>query len=395
MDRRARSVNTGQRKLRRPILMMVVNVAWYFNLHRLALARAAFAAGFEVHVVTAPDKPQDAEQIERAGLIYHPLNIQRGRFRPLQDVLIAWRLYRLYRRIRPDVVHHITIKPVLFGTLAARMARAPAVVNSMSGLGFVFTGLDRIAAVRRACVLMAYRLLFASRRVRVIFENRDDMQMFIEKRIASPSRAQVIRGVGVDMARYDAEKTPQTLPLVILPGRMLWDKGVREFCEAARTLKMQGVNARFALVGPLDPDNPAAIPQSWLEEQQASGVVEWWGGRADMTAVYAQTSIVCLPTYREGLPTVLVEAAASRCAVVATDVPGCREIVAHERTGLLVPARDAPALSRALKRLIEDPELRTRCVGAAYAFVTAELSEEKISAQALSVYQQMLSPGMS
>ena len=374
----------------RPVLLLVVNVAWYFNLHRLALAKAARDAGFDVHVATAPDTPQDAERIEEAGLIYHPQKVRRGRWRPLEDLRLAWTLYRLHRSIRPDIAHHITIKPVMFGTLAARLAGTRAILNAMSGLGFVFTAVDRRAAVRRAAVLLAYRVLFASKRLRVIFENRDDMQLFIAKRIVKPAQATVVRGVGVDLRRFPARTETVGAPLVILPARMLWDKGVREFCAAAATLCAEGLQARFALVGPLDPENPAAVPETWLRDQQRGRVVEWWGHRSDMAAVYAQATIVCLPSYREGLPTVLLEAAASGCAIVTTDVPGCREVVVNGETGLLALARDAESLTAALRRAVSDPALCSRLAAAARTFVTAELSEAQMTRSTLQLYREML-----
>jgi glycosyltransferase involved in cell wall biosynthesis len=374
----------------RPVLLLVVNVAWYFRLHRLALAKAASDDGFDVHVATAPDTPADAEEIKRAGLVYHPIKIRRGRWRPLEDLRLAWQLYRIQRQLAPDVVHHITIKPVMFGTLAARLAGAPAIVNAMSGLGFVFTAVGGVASMRRAAVMLAYRALFASSKVRVIFENRDDMSLFVEKKFVPPSQATVVRGVGVDARRFQGRQERGAVPLIVLPGRMLWDKGVREFCAAAAMLRAEGVQASFALVGPLDPENPAAIPQSWLDEQSRGSGVEWWGHRSDMSAVYAQASIVCLPSYREGLPTVLVEGAASNCAIVATDVPGCREVIVHGETGLLVSPRDAGSLAEALRKAITDPVLRFRLAAAAYAFVTAELSEERITSGTIRIYREMM-----
>lgn len=380
----------SKRNRSRPVLLLVVNVAWYFNLHRLALAKAAQKAGFEVHVATAPDTVQDVSQIERAGLVYHPLNMSRGRWRPIEDLCLILRLVRLHRRIRPDLVHHITIKPVLFGTLAARVARVRGIVNAMSGLGFVFIATGFRAVVRRRLVMLAYRVLFACKRVRVIFENSDDLHLFISRAIVDRSRAVVIRGVGVDPRRFPRRKEPLGMPLVVLAGRMLWDKGVREFCEAAAALRAEGLPARFALVGPLDPENPAAVPASWLEEQQRSNTVEWWGHRSNMAEVYSQASVVCLPSYREGLPTVLVEAGASGCAIVATDVPGCREVVSDSVTGLLVPPRNADALAAALRRLIIDSELRSSLAANAFNFVVNELSEDKITQMTLRLYRDML-----
>jgi glycosyltransferase involved in cell wall biosynthesis len=376
---------------RPPVLMFVVNVAWFFCMHRLHLARAAQAAGFEVHVATAPDSERDVERIRAAGLTYHELALRRGRWSLHEEWHLTRSLYRLYRSVRPDLVHHVTIKPVICGTLAARLAGVPGIVNAMSGLGFVFTAVDRWAAVRRLAVTLAYRILFArSTALRVIFENNDDLSFFTGRRIVRSDRAVLIRGAGVDLERFQAAARRGAPSLVVLPARMLWDKGVREFCEAAATLRASGVQTRFALVGGLDPGNPAAIEQEWIDAQVRSGAVEWWGHREDVVSVYAGADIVCLPSYREGLPTVLIEGAASGCALIATDVPGCREVVIPDRTGLLVPPRDSASLATALRRLLQDPELRARLASAAGRLVAAEFSAAHVRERTLGLYSEML-----
>lgn len=374
---------------RRPVLLYVVNVAWYFKLHRLHLACAARDAGFTVHVATAPDFAEDVQQIKAAGLLYHPLKLRRGRWSLLEECRLAASLGFLYRKIRPDIIHHVTIKPVLCGTLAARLVGVPAIVNSVSGLGFVFTATDKWAPLRRRTVEVSYKTLLSRAAMRVIFENSDDLQMFVDQRIVRSKQAVLIRGVGVDLERFRLFPPRTGTPLVVLPARMLWDKGVREFCEAAATVHAWGIPVRFALVGGLDEGNPAAIPESWLREQQNNGV-EWWGQREDMVAVYAAAHVVCLPSYREGLPTVLVEAAACGCVLVTTDVPGCREVVDNCETGLLVPPRDPMALAEALRTVILDAPLRARLSAAARVRVEADFSAERVRNSTNAVYRELL-----
>ena len=298
-------------------------------------------------------------------------------------------LFALCRKIRPAIAQNITIKPVLCGALGERLAGVPCIINAMTGLGFVYTTRDRWARLRRAVVSSAYRLVFASRAVHVVFENSDDLKLFTDAGLVAADKATLIRGAGVDLARFRRKPRPDGAPLVVLPGRMLWDKGVREFCEAAVLVRRAGINVRFALVGGLDPGNPATIPESWLAEQQRAGTVEWWGHRSDMAAVYAQADVVCLPSYREGLPTVLLEGAASGCALVTTDVPGCREVVEDGRTGLLVPARDAVALASALTAIVSDAALRERLAGAAHENVRANFSTEIVQRKMLSLYRSL------
>jgi glycosyltransferase involved in cell wall biosynthesis len=371
-----------------PIVLFVVNVAWFFCLHRLHLARAAKAAGYEVHGAAAGYTSQDLLEIRASGLHHHTIDVRRGGLSIAADVRLVQSLVGLYRALRPSVVHHVTIKPILYGTLAARLAGVGVIVNALAGLGFVFMASGTWAFMRRAAIACAYRILFAHPRVRVIFENHDDWALFVRKKIVRKEQSSIIRGVGVDLRRFGRNPGRRQTPLVVLPSRMLWFKGVREFCEAATMVRAAGVTARFALVGRLDQENPTAVPESWLLDQQSRGAVEWWGHHRDMPSVYAMAHTVCLPSYGEGLPTVLLEGAASGCALVATDVAGCKEVVRDGQTGLLVPPRDVPALARALAALLGDDALWERLSAAAYREVSEEFSEELVQRRTVRLYDQ-------
>jgi len=380
----------------RPIVLYVVNVAWFFCLHRLHLAHAAAAAGYEVHVATAPDTPEAVRKIEKAGFHYHALPLRRGSWNPLSEAYLVRELYRLYRTLRPNLVHHVTIKPVLCGTLAARMARVPAIVNAMSGLGFVFVASGARAELRRRSVMLAYRWLFACPSVRVIFENSDDLALFVGGHLLRPEQARLIPGAGVDLRRFRPTPKPaDETPLVVLPGRMLRIKGVEEFCAAAAIALAAGVKARFALVGGVDRGNPTSLSESWLLAQQQTGAVQWWGHCEDMIPVYGAAHIVCLPSYGEGLPTVLTEAAACGCALVAANTPGCRDVIKDGETGLLVPPRDPEALARALAQLASDAGLRARLSSSALRKVAAEYNVQLIQSKTLELYRELLAHNSS
>jgi glycosyltransferase involved in cell wall biosynthesis len=267
-------------------------------------------------------------------------------------------LYKLYRCLRPDIVHHITAKPVLYGTLMARVTDIPCVVNAVPGLGFVFIAEGVKGSLRRKALELAYYTLLRHPNMEVIFQNTDDLQHFLSHHMVRTEQCQLIKGSGVDLSNFHPKTEPGGIPVVILPSRMLTDKGVREFAIAARQLRDLGVAARLALVGDCDPGNPASLSDITINNWVSEGILEWWGYRSDMSAVMSQAHVICLPSYREGLPKVLAEAAAAGRAIVTTDVPGCRDVVDDGQTGLLVPPRDADALARALKRLIEDPTLR-------------------------------------
>ena len=361
---------------------------WVFCLHRLPLARATLEAGYDVTVVT---RVRDhAAPITAAGLQLIPLEMARGGMRPWQELATLCRLWNIYRAERPDLVHHVAVKPVLYGSLVALLAGVPAVVNALTGLGFLFTSKRLLARLLRPPVELAMRLLLNRRNTRVIIQNTDDYNALIAQRIVKAANARLIRGSGVDVDSFQPSPEPAGMPVVVLPARLLWDKGVGEFVAAARMLKSRGVQARFALVGDRDAQNPAVVPEASLEAWRAEGTVELWGWRNDMAEVYRECHIVCLPSYREGFPKVLLEAAACGRPLVSTNVEGCREAVAQDRSGFLVPVRDAPALAEALARLIEDAGLRATFGAAARAIVVGELALPVVIAHTLAVYREVL-----
>jgi glycosyltransferase involved in cell wall biosynthesis len=370
-----------------PRLLFLVTEDWYFCSHRLPLACAARDAGFDVAVATRVTA--HGERIRAAGLRLIPLMLRRSGRNPWRELMAIAEITRLYRAEKPDIVHHVALKPVLYGSLAARIAAIPSVVNALAGMGYVFTSGKLSARLLRPLVTLAFRLLL--KRGRIILQNPDDRAALLKAGVASPEQITLIRGSGVDTAHFVPVPEPDTaVPLVVLPARMLWDKGVGEFVAAAHMLREEGLAARFLLAGERDPDNPAAIPAAQLETWRAAGIVEWHGRQEDMARLLAQSHIVCLPSYREGLPKALLEAAASGRAIVATDVPGCREAVRHGINGLLVPARDATALADALRRLLTDPALRREFGQHGREMAEKEFSVKKITAETLALYREIL-----
>jgi glycosyltransferase involved in cell wall biosynthesis len=367
-------------------LLYLFNDAPFFLSHRLPVARAAAAGGYEVHVATPPSPA--AAALAREGLTHHPIALTRRGVNPAAQLASLVAIARLYRRLRPDLIEHATIKPVLYGGLAAGALRQPAVVSWMTGLGFVFISEGTRARLVRRAVRTGYRTALRRTGSWVIFENPDDRDLFVAAGLTEPSRTRLIRGAGVDMTMF--HPTPETpgVPVVVLAARMLRDKGVVEFVEAARTLRSSGAVARFVLVGPADPDNPAGLPEAQLRAWHEEGSVEWWGQRDDMANVFQGTHVACLPSYREGLPKVLVEAAASGRAIVATDAPGCREVVRDQWNGLLVPVRNAAALAEAIGRLLADPAERARMGARGRERVEHQFSDRHIIRETLAVYAE-------
>ncbi|MCU7904617.1 MAG: glycosyltransferase family 4 protein [Candidatus Thiodiazotropha sp. (ex Epidulcina cf. delphinae)] len=368
------------------LILFVVNDPGFFLSHRLPLAIAAREQGYEVCVATPSG--DGVEQIRAEGLSYRRVSLSRSGANPFAELRTIWGLYKLYRELRPSLVHHVTIKPVLYGTLAARLAKVPAVVNAISGLGFVFLAQGWFSAMARSAVLTSYRWLFSRRRLWVIVQNKDDYGYLLEQGCLSREKIELIRGSGVDTEHFTMRPETDDAPLVVLPARMLWDKGVEEFVEAARQLRRMGVKARFALVGGIDPDNPESVPAGRLAEWARQGIVEWWGNRQDMPVVFSLAHIICLPSYREGLPKVLLEAAACGRSIVTTDVPGCREVVIEGENGLLIPARQSKPLAEALRQLIDNPEKRRAMGRRARAMAEAEFSIHQVVERHLDIYRR-------
>jgi glycosyltransferase involved in cell wall biosynthesis len=368
-----------------PRLLFVVTEDWYFVSHRLPLAIAAREAGFDVAVATRVQR--DGQQIEAAGIRLLPFALSRRSGNPFPEI---FRLFRLYRHERPTIVHHVALKPVLYGTLAARLARVPRIINAVAGLGWLFTSRGWLAACLRPSVRGLLVRLLAASSVRTIVQNPDDREL-LAKAGVEPARLRLIRGAGVDVTAFaPSPEAPPEPVTVMLVSRMLWDKGVGEFVSAAQMLHARGLGARFVLVGEPDPANPASIPQTRLQQWAGHHGIEWWGHREAMPRVLKQAHIACLPSYYgEGIPKSLLEAAACGLPVVTTDAPGCREVVVEGDNGFLVPVRDAKALAAALETLIRDPSLRQRMGQQSRTKAVAEFSQPQVIGETLQLYREM------
>jgi glycosyltransferase involved in cell wall biosynthesis len=320
--------------------------------------------------------------------------MERASLNPLRElVLLGW-LWRLMRRERPDVVHGFTIKCAVYGALMGRLAGVGR-INAIAGMGYVFISSSLKARLLRPSLRLLMRAALGGERARLILQNPDDVQLFEKAGIVPLGQIRLLRGSGVDCSRFlppSNERGPSEAPLrIVLAARMLWDKGVAEFVEAARQLKSECRPLCFVLAGVPDPGNPAAIAEETLLAWQREGLVEWLGHVADMPALLADADIVVLPSYREGLPKSLIEAAACARPLITTDAPGCREVVTHGVDGLLVPIRDAEALARAIAKLQDDPELARRLGEAARDKALAKFDERVVIAQTLAVYYEIAS----
>lgn len=367
--------------------MLLVNVDWFFLSHRLPIALKALNQGYEVHVATGiTDRLDD---LSLHGFFVHPLSIGRSSTGLIKETMTFIKILRLFKKIRPDVVHLVTIKPVLFGGIAARLAGVPAVVAAISGMGTLFVSVERKNSMLKRLILKLYRFALGHSNSAVLFQNLDDKAELLKNRAIRPEQARLIRGSGVDLKEYAFVPEPEGNIVVTMAARLLRDKGVYEFIDAARLLKNRGVDIEFRLIGEPDLDNLTSVTADELDKWREEGHVQILGFRNDIPQQYAESHIVCLPSYREGLPKSLVEAAACGRAVVTTDVPGCRDAIDPNVTGLLVPPRNAPALADALQQLIEDSEKRRNMGRAGRQLAVMEFAIDKIVDANLLIYGEL------
>ncbi len=377
-----------------PKLLFLVTEDWYFCSHRLPIARAARDAGYDVAVATRVAAHGEAIRAEGFRLI--PLaKLGRSMGNPLRELSGLLEVVDVYRRERPDIVHHVALKPAIFGSLAARIAGVKRAVNAIAGLGSIFSSQSAKARLLRPMVKLAFRLLLNREGAAVIVQNPDDGRLLTGGGLVDPARLTLIKGSGVDLARFAATAEPVTdaahPPIATLVSRMLWDKGVGVLVEAARLLRTRGVPLRVRLAGTPDPENMGSIPEEQLRAWHDEGVVEWIGFCDDVAGLWRASHIAVLPSwYGEGVPKSLLEAAAAARPMVAVDGPGLREVVTDGETGLLVAPRDAAALAGALQRLAGDGAMRRRMGEAARRRAEHEFGEAAVAEATLALYRRLL-----
>lgn len=365
-----------------------VNIPRFFVSHRLPLALSARDAGYDVHITTSDVDPENIKTIIATGLPYHPLPLAQHGTNPLTEIKTIRAMVTLYRDLKPDLVHHVSIKPVIYGGLAGRITKVPAIVGAMSGLGRVFSDTDAKSKLLRQIVRPLFKLALSHPNTSMIFQNPDDKRAFIDMGLISENRSELIRGSGVDLDIFSPEPEQTGKPVILFAGRLMWKKGVAEFVSSARVLHQK---ARFVIVGYTESSSPDAVSLEQLQAWADEGIIEWWGKRDDMPAVFAQSHIVCLPSsYGEGVPKVLIEAAACERPIVATDSAGCREITHDGENGILFAVGDTDALIQALETLIDSSELRQKMGKRGREIAQSGFSLAQVTEQTLALYARLL-----
>jgi glycosyltransferase involved in cell wall biosynthesis len=354
--------------------------------HRLHMATCAIENGFNVTLVTRVS--QHRSLIEESGIKLIDWPINRGSFNFFLDISALLKLFQSIRKLNPDIIHAVAMKPVFFSAIVSLMSGVKIRIYALGGLGYLFSSNRILVKFLRPLIIVFLRLIFNDDRARLILQNKDDKDIFLRKKIISIEKIRMIRGSGVDTNKYSPNKPNNDSIVIILPARMLWDKGVSEFVKCAEQFKANGLSVRFCLIGSPDNYNPESIPEKQLEAWSKSGVIEWWGHQTDMQAVYSIASIVCFPSYREGLPKSLLEAASCSLPIVVFDVPGCREIIQDGVNGFIVPFKDTDRMYSALLKLYKDSNLRHNMGKAGRELVIKEFSEEIVASLTIRVWDE-------
>ena len=367
---------------------------WFFVSHFLSRAVAAKKRGYQIYVCCNQTKYR--KLIENNDIKFIKLRYNRKSINPLAEFYILLKTIFIYKKFSPDIVHHIAFKPIIYGSIAAKLINIRSVINAPVGMGYVFTSGTLKANILRPLLKILLKIFLNShhgknKKNMVIFENEDDLKYFLGIKAIRFKDAIVIKGAGVDIDKsIFNNKKKNLVPIVTLVSRMLKDKGINEFVESARLLKDKKIKARFLLVGDVDPLNSSSIKSSLLKRWNDNKTIEWLGWIDDVKTILKQTDILCLPSYREGLPKALLEGAAIGLPIVTTNTVGCKDVVQNGINGILVPIKDSFSLSIALEKLIKDSALRKKMGGQSIKIATDNFSSTIIIKQTLEVYSKMV-----
>jgi len=371
-------------------VLLITNGLNNFLSHRLPLAKKMQEDGFEVHVAL-PAKQDQLEELSELNFYFHFLPLKRKSINPFNELWTIFFIVKLLRKLKPDLLYLIAIKSTLYGNIAAKLAKPKAIINAFTGLGFLFIHNTWKVKILRSVVLALLKLnLRYTKNTISIVQNKDDEAFLLSKKIIKKNQLVLIPGSGIDVSQFDYLNEPESSITVILPARLLWDKGVGEFVSAATQLKKVYPLVTFALVGEVDAGNPASVSSEQITTWVESGAVQHWGFIKDMRQVFSRCHVVCLPSYREGLPKALLEAAACGRAIVTADTPGCREVVEDGKTGFIVPVKSSEALAKAINELLSNKDLRIEMGKREREFVSEKFNLAMVLDKNQAIYKKLL-----
>lgn len=370
-------------------LLIVVNVDWFFISHRMCVAEKAFEEGWDVYV-SAQDTGRSNEIINK-GINFINIPFSRSGTNPLKEINTFFTFYKLYKYLKPDIIHHVTLKPVVYGSLASNLLNVGATLNAISGLGYNFTD-ERKSFVQKAIIFLM-KIGFNQNNIATLFQNKDDEKLLINLGlINSKNKIFLIKGSGVDLNTFKHLPFLKKERLhILLPTRMLWDKGIAEVREVSNLLKDKyGNKITFVLSGLADNENKASVSESYLKEWESGDYVKWIGYQKNMVDVFEKSDIVVLPSYREGMPKALIEACAIGRPIVTSSAVGCKECVDEGVNGYKVPIKSTKELARAIEKLIISEADRIRMGNNSRKKAEKEFSQDMVANMHMSIYNYLL-----
>ena len=371
-------------------LIFLINDLNFFYTHRFPIAQSAKKKNFDVLIAYGELGGVNIDVFNKNGLRTIMIPMKRGSINIFSDMISCYHIWHLFRKEKPDIVHLVTIKPYLYGGIIARFTRVPNVVSAISGFGALFIHNDIKSKILRFLLYPIYLLAFNHSNQIIIVQNHDDANYLIEQKITVSKKIKLIRGSGVDLENFKYFKEKKGTPTICFTARLLADKGIFEFISAAKLLIKRGVDANFLIAGDLDPKNPRGLNQNDIEKIKMNRFIKFLGHCDDIPLLYSRSNIICLPSYREGLPKSLIEAAAASRAIVTTDVPGCRDAIIPNKTGLLVPIKNDSALADALQDLVLNSKKREDMGKAGRKLAEKYFSIDIIVNDHIDIYKELL-----
>ncbi len=364
-------------------ILFIVNLDKFFVSHRLPIALAAQKAGYKIHIAT--QFTTEKNKLQKLGFILHSLPIDRSSYNIKSNLKTFFKIYYLYKSVRPNICHLITIKPILYGSLIAHFFRKLSLVISISGLGYVFSDQSLSSKINKIIISILYKLAFNQKKIKVIFQNKDDKEKLTKITNLSKKDTILIHGSGIDLNKFRPMKNKDK-KIVLFASRLLISKGIKDFIDSAKYVE----DANFVVSGKFDYDNPDCIDPSYIYENEKKGLIEYWGEKEDMEKIINKSSVVVLPSYYgEGLPKILIEAAACGKPIVTTNHPGCRESIINRKTGFIVPIKNPLTLSKYIKKILENKELRINMGKEARIYAERKFSIDKVVEKHLTIYSNI------
>ena len=367
------------------ILVFLITEDWYFYSHRINLAKEAIKSGFKVYLLSNVNEHKN--KIERNGIKVIPLRfLKRSRINIFLELFSLFEIFLILKKIKPSILHSVALKPVIYGSVISFILPKVKIINALGGLGFIFSSGSIKARVLRPIIFNLLKLVCRIKKNKIIIQNNDDLLFVIEKLGIKKENVSLIQGAGVDIKKFSTTKFADS-PIVVLASRMIWDKGVKEFVNAAKALNKKGIKAKFILVGKPDKQNPRFIPEKKLAKWNKLEFVDWIGYQENMVDIFKTALIVSLPSfYGEGIPKVLIEAMSCSRAIVTTNMPGCRDLVIDQLNGILVKPKDQKDLANALEKLILNPNLCKKMGQKGREMAVKKYNQEKIFRETLDLY---------